>query len=165
MFTNSKQSPSLHLSSKLYGPAVPTQISNTIGLMQHRLYFSPHQFPVTDVDTVGDSEAFQLLKDYIKEQSSLVRDSPLIFHGTDSDGKRFICKYANKSNWKRRFGPQVPFKRCQFSLLVKWDKYGFYIHSSRPNSVFNTVKSESKTYQIIHRKCVIGCEFHNHVDS
>ena len=58
-----------NITTKLYAPPIPTQISNTIGLTGDRLYFSPHHVPVTDVDTAGDSEAFQQLKDYIKHQS------------------------------------------------------------------------------------------------
>lgn len=149
------------ITTDLYAPPKPTQISNTIGLIGNRLYFSPHQFPVTDVDTAGDSEAFQQLKDYIINQSSLVGDSPLIFHGTESGGKRFICKYALKYNWEKKFGPQTPFKRCSFALVVKWDKYGFYINSSKPNPLYNRAPgSDNKT--IILRKYVVGCEFHNH---
>ena len=148
----------------LYAPPVPTQISNTIGLTGERLYFSPHQFPVTDVNTAGDSEAFQQLKDYITSQSSLVGDSPLIFHGTDLGSKRFICKYALKSNWKERFGLETPFKRCSFALVVKWDKYGFYINSSKPKPLHNKVKYAryGNSMDMIQRKCVVGCEFHCH---
>jgi len=145
-----------NITTGLYAPPIPTQISNTIGLTGDRLYFSPHQFPVTDVDTAGDSEAFQQLKDYINNQSSLVGDSPLVFHGTESGGKRFICKYALKYNWEKKFGPQTPFKRCAFAIVVKWDKYGFYINSSRPNHL------HSRVPRIIQRKCVVGCEFHCH---
>ena len=150
-----------NITTKLYAPPIPTQISNTIGLTGDRLYFSPHQFPVTDVDTAGDSEAFQQLKDYIKHQSSLVGDSPLVFHGTESGGKRFICKYALKSNWKEQFGP---FKRCTFAIVVKWDKYGFYINSSKPKPLHNRVKygRYGGSMDIIQRKCVVGCEFHCH---
>ena len=150
-----------NITTKLYAPPIPTQISNTIGLRGDRLYFSPHQFPVTDVDTAGDSEAFQQLKDYIKHQSSLVGDSPLVFHGTESGGKRFICKYALKSNWKEQFGP---FKRCTFAIVVKWDKYGFYINSSKPKPLHNRVKygRYGDSMDIIQRKCVVGCEFHCH---
>ena len=153
-----------NITTELYAPPIPTQISNTIGLTGDRLYFSPHQFPVTDVDTAGDSEAFQQLKDYIKYQSSLVGDSPLVFHGTESGGKRFICKYALKYNWKDRFGPQTPFKRCAFAIVVKWDKYGFYINSSKPNHLHNRVpgKTQLDDEHIIQRKCVVGCEFHCH---
>ena len=147
-----------NITTGLYAPPIPTQISNTIGLTGDRLYFSPHQFPVTDVDTAGDSEAFQQLKDYINNQSSLVGDSPLVFHGTESGGKRFICKYALKYNWEKKFGPQTPFKRCAFAIVVKWDKYGFYINSSRPNHLHSRVPS----HHIIQRKCVVGCEFHCH---
>jgi len=150
-----------NITTKLYAPPISTQISNTIGLTGDRLYFSPHQFPVTDVDTAGDSEAFQQLKDYIKHQSSLVGDSPLVFHGTESGGKRFICKYALKSNWKEQFGP---FKRCTFAIVVKWDKYGFYINSSKPKPLHNRVKygRYGDSMDIIQRKCVVGCEFHCH---
>jgi len=155
-----------NITTELYAPPIPTQISNTIGLTGNRLYFSPHQFPVTDVDTAGDSEAFQQLKDYIKHQSSLVGDSPLVFHGTDSGSKRFICKYALKSHWKEQFGSETPFKRCAFAIVVKWDKYGFYINSSKPNPLYNRVTTKSgcrtKVEHIIQRKCVIGCEFHCH---
>ena len=151
-----------NITTELYSPPIPTQISNTIGLTGDRLYFSPHQFPVTDVDTAGDSEAFQQLKAYIKHQSSVVGDSPLVFHGTESGGKRFICKYALKSHWKDRFGPQTPFKRCAFAIVVKWDKYGFYINSSKPNHLHNRVPGKTDDKHIIQRKCVVGCEFHCH---
>ena len=144
------------ITTAIYHPPKPTQVSNTIGLNSDRLYFSPHQFPVTDVETAGDSEAFEQLKNYIIAQSYLVGDSPLVFHGTDFGCKRFICKYALKSNWKEQFG-QTPFKRCKFSLVVKWDKYGFYIHSSKPKPLYNSFIS-----MIIQRKCVVGCEYHNH---
>ena len=122
-----------NITAELYAPPIPTQISNTIGLTNNRLYFSPHQFPVTDVNTAGDSEAFQQLKDYITYQSSLVGDSPLIFHGTDLGSKRFICKYALKSNWKERFGLETPFKRCSFAIVVKWDKFGFISTHQNPS--------------------------------
>ena len=120
----------------------------------------PRQFPMTDVDTAGNSEAFKQLKDYIKHQSSTVGDSPWIFHGTDdSGGKRFVCKYAYKSYWKGQSGG--PYQGCRFSLLVKWDKYGFYIHSSKPNPLYNF----DGPSRIIQRKCVVGCEFHDHEDA
>jgi len=153
-----------NITAELYAPPIPTQISNTIGLTGDRLYFSPHQFPVTDVDTAGDSEAFQQLKDYITYQSSLVGDSPLIFHGTDLGSKRFICKYALKSNWKERFGLETPFKRCSFAIVVKWDKFGFYINSSKPKPLHNKVKygRYGNSMDMIQRKCVVGCEFHCH---
>ena len=155
-----------NITTELYAPPIPTQISNTIGLTGNRLYFSPRQFPVTNVDTAGDSEAFEQLKYYIKHQSSLVGDSPLVFHGTDSGSKRFICKYALKSHWKEQFGAQTPFKRCAFAIVVKWDKYGFYINSSNPNPLHNRVTTKSgcrtKLEDIIQRKCVIGCECHCH---
>ena len=153
-----------NITAELYAPPIPTQISNTIGLTNNRLYFSPHQFPVTDVNTAGDSEAFQQLKDYITYQSSLVGDSPLIFHGTDLGSKRFICKYALKSNWKERFGLETPFKRCSFAIVVKWDKFGFYINSSKPKPLHNKVKygRYGNSMDMIQRKCVVGCEFHCH---
>jgi len=51
--------------------------------------------------------------------------------------------------------------RGRFSLLVKWDKYGFYIHSSKPNPLYNF----DGLSHIIQRKCVVGCEFHDHEDA
>ena len=55
----------------------------------------PRQFPMTDVDTAGNSEAFKQLKDYIKHQSSTVGDSPWIFHGTDDSGGKTFDDSSN----------------------------------------------------------------------
>jgi len=38
---------------------------------------------------------------------------------------------------------------------VKWDTYGYYIHTSKPNPTYDE-------HGLINRKDVVGCEFHNH---
>ena len=143
------------VTTALYAAPKVIEVGNRLGLSAERLYFSPKQFPVTDLENAGDNETFKQLKDYIIEQSLLAGNSPVVYHGTDCRSKRFICKYALEKNWKEKFG-NIPFTRCKFSLLVKWDKYGYYIHTSKPEPTY------SGDNYLIERKCVVGCEFHNH---
>ena len=143
------------VTTALYAAPKVIEVGNRLGLSAERLYFSPKQFPVTDLENAGDNETFKQLKDYIIEQSLLAGNSPVVYHGTDCRSKRFICKYALEKNWKEKFG-NIPFTRCKFSLLVKWDKYGYYIHTSKPEPTYF-----GDNY-LIERKCVVGCEFHNH---
>ena len=114
------------------------------------------QFPVTDLENAGDNETFKQLKDYIVGQSLLAGNSPVILECTRPGCKRFMCKYAldNEKNWRQKFG-NVPFTRCKFSFSVKWDTYGYYIHTSKPNPTYDE-------HGLIDRKDVVGCEFHNH---
>jgi len=142
------------VTTALYAPPEVIEVGNMLGLSAERLYFSPKQFPVTDLENAGDNEIFKQLKDYIVGQSLLAGNSPVVFHGTDFGRKRFICKYALEKNWKQKFG-NTPFARCKFSFLVKWDKYGYYIHTSKPNPTYDE-------HDLIDRRFVVGCEFHNH---
>jgi len=128
------------ITTALYSPPKLIEVCNKLGLTGERLYFNPKQFPVTNLATAGDNETFQQLKRYVVDQSSVAANSPVVFHGTDHGCKRFSCKHA----------------RCKFSFLVKWDQYGYYICISRPNPSYDEVHS------MIHRKCVVGCEFHSH---
>jgi len=128
------------ITTALYSPPKLIEVCNKLGLTGERLYFNPKQFPVTNLATAGDNDTFQQLKRYIVNQSSVAGNSPVVFHGTDHGCKRFSCKHV----------------RCKFSFLVKWDQYGYYICISRPNPSYDEV------HWIIHRKCVVGCEFHSH---
>ena len=129
------------ITTALYAPLKLIEVCNKLGLSGERLYFNPRQFPVTNVETAGDNEVLQQLKQYVVNQSSVAGNcSPVVFHGTASSAKRFNCKQAG----------------CKFSFSVKWDQYGYYICTSRPNPTYDEVHS------MIHRKCVVGCEFHSH---
>ena len=118
------------ITTALYSPPKLIEVCNKLGLSGERLYFNPKQFPVTNVETAGDDETFQQLKQYIVNQSS-AQNSP-VFHGTSS-AKRFNCKHAG----------------CKFSFSVKWDQFGYYICISRPNPTYDEV------HTMIHRKCVV----------
>ena len=142
------------ITTSLYAPPKVIEVGNKLGLSAKRLYFSPKQFPVTDLDNAGDTETFKRLKDYIVEQSLLAGNSPVVFHGTDCGSKRFVCKYTLEKNWKQKFG-HAPYTRCKFSFSVKWDTYGYYIHTSKPNPTYDE-------HGLIDRRYVVGCEFHNH---
>ena len=143
-----------NITTVLYAPPKLIDVCNELGLSGKRLYFSPLQFPVTNVETAGDNEVFQQLKDYIVEQSSKAGNSPVVFHSTQPGCKRFVCKYSLKNGWEDKFG-KAPFIRCKFSFSVKWDQYGYYIHISKPNPTFSD-------HSMIRRECVVGCEFHSH---
>jgi len=127
------------VSPNLYAPPKLIEVCNELGLSGKRLYFSPKQFPVTNVENAGDNDTFQQLQQYIINQSSVVGNSPVVFQGTNPGCKRFGCKHAH----------------CKFSFLVKWDQYGYYIHISKPNPTYGD-------HSMIDRKCVVGCEFHSH---
>jgi hypothetical protein len=142
------------ITTALYSPPKVIEVGNMLGLSAERLYFSPKQFPVIDLENAGDNDIFKQLKDYIVGQSLLAGNSPVVFHGTHCGRKRFICKYALEKNWKQKFGNN-PFARCKFSFSVKWDTYGYYIHTSKPNPTCDE-------HDLIDRKDVVGCEFHNH---
>jgi len=156
------------LTTSLYAPPKLIDVCNEIGLSGNRLYFSPKQFPVTNLKDAGDNETFKQLKQYIVKQSSANGNSPVVLHGTDSNGHnpstRFICKYAIPRNWKNKFGKDTPFRRCKFTFLVKWDEYGYYIHTSKPNpscgKQVGCVMYDKDNN--IFRQHVVGCEFHNH---
>ena len=128
------------ITTALYAPPKLIEVCNKLGLSGERLYFNPRQFPVTNVAIAGDNDTFQQLKQYIVNQSSVAGNSPVVFEGTNSGCKRFICKCAH----------------CKFSFSVKWDRFGYYIHTSRPNPTY------TGDHSMIDRKCVVGCEFHNH---
>ena len=142
------------ITTALYSPPKVIEVGNMLGLSAERLYFSPKQFPVTDLENAGDNETFKQLKDYIVGQSLLAGNSPVVFNKTDCGSKRFVCKYTLEKNWKQKFG-NAPFTRCKFSVSVKWDTYGYYIHTSKPNPTCDE-------HDLIDRKDVVGCEFHNH---
>ena len=142
------------ITTALYAPPKVIEVGNMLGLSAERLYFSQKQFPVTDLENAGDNETFKQLKDYIVGQSLLAGNSPVVFCKTDCGSKRFVCKYTLEKNWKQKFG-NAPFTRCKFSFLVKWDTYGYYIHTSKPNPTYDE-------HGLINRKDVVGCEFHNH---
>jgi len=142
------------ITTALYSPPKVIEVGNMLGLSAERLYFSPKQFPVTDLENAGDNETFKQLKDYIVGQSLLAGNSPVVFNKTDCGSKRFVCKYTLEKNWKQKFG-NAPFTRCKFSVSVKWDTYGYYIHTSKPNPTYDE-------HGLINRKDVVGCEFHNH---
>ena len=147
-----QSAPSVPIS--LYAPPKVIEVGNKLGLSAKRLYFSPKQFPVTDLENAGDNETFKRLKDYIVEQSSLTGNSPVILECTRPGCKRFVCKYSLEKNWKQKFG-NAPFTRCKFSFSVKWNTYGYYIHTSKPNHTYDE-------HRLIDRRYVVGCEFHNH---
>jgi len=144
------------ITTALYSPPKEIEVGNRLGVSAKRLYFSAKQFPV-DMENAGDNEIFKQLKAYIVGQSSLAGNSPVVFHGSDCMSKRFVCKYTLEKNWKQKFG-NAPFTRCKYSLLVKWDKYGYYICTSKPDPTYTT----GEKHRLIQRKCVVGCEFHNH---
>ena len=153
------------ITTTLYTPPKLINVCNELGLSGKRLYFSPIQFPITNVETAGDNETFDQLKEYIVKQSSTDGNSPVVFHSTQPSCKRFVCKYTLRKEWERKFGDS-PFLRCKFSFSVKWDKYGYYIHISKPNPTYGASVGcciYDEDQQMIHRKNVVGCEFHSHM--
>ena len=87
-----------------------------------RLYFCPKQFPVPfNLDKVWDSISFKRLKWFIK-YSSKQGDSPIHYSGKDRDlsSARFRCSQSKAG--------EARAQRCPFSLTVKVDQYGYYIH-------------------------------------
>ena len=78
-----------------------------------RLYFSPRQFPTPVELQYGDiDDSFYSLKDYIIEQSK--KEGEVSCRGGGKPGKsvKFSCKTKN----------------CKFNFILKWDKYGYFIH-------------------------------------
>lgn len=99
--------------SSLYAPPKPICLHDYFGARTDvRLYFSPRQFPTPMNLLHGDCcTSFENLKTYVFEQSK--RNGEVAFTGgTRGKSGRFSCKK----------------KTCKFHFIVKWDKYGYYIH-------------------------------------
>ena len=95
-----------------------------------RLYFSPHQFPTPMKLQYADiEESFDSLKEYIIECSKKEGEVSCNSGGKPGVSKRFSCKT----------------KQCKFCFILKWDKYGYYIHHN------------DDSY-----KDFVGCFVHNH---
>ena len=97
-----------------------------------RLYFSPRQFPTPiDLKSAGTCDTFYLLRDYIVEQSK-------------KDGK-VSCRGGSKPGYSVRFSCIT--KECKFHFVLKWDKYGYYIHHHNAD---------------LNDGLFVGCADHNH---
>ena len=108
-----------------------------------RLYFSPRQFPTpVNLAAAGEEKYFGQLKEYIR-QSSETSGSPVVCNG-GSGFKQFVCRHGK--NQKMKVGSES--NSCSFQFLVKWDKYGYYVHLFRVNRD-NMLTS-------------VGCRYHNH---
>lgn len=95
-----------------------------------RLYFSPRQFPTPMKLQYADiEESFDSLKEYIIDCSTKEGEVSCNSGGKPGVSKRFSCKT----------------KQCKFYFVVKWDKYGYYIHHNDDSS-----------------KGFVGCFVHNH---
>lgn len=106
------------ITPSLYAPAKLIGLRDYFGIKEcARLYFSPLQFP-TPVDLqMGDTcESFELLKSYIITQSK--KEGEVSCRGGRKKGRsvRFSCKTKN----------------CGFYFVLKWDRYGYYIHHHNP---------------------------------
>lgn len=131
----------LALQTTIFEPPRPIFLRDYIGVdglrgPHERLYFSPYQFPTPDnLDDAVYCNVFRVLVYYI-EQSSKLGDSPVVHNGGSRlDSRRFVCSYSNrKSRDKKNSG----LDQCQFSFLVEWDKYGYFIPTTA------------------------GCMYHNH---
>lgn len=98
----------------LYSPPQQHDVCDFISVStDERLYFSPKQFPTPiDLNEAGKNSTFQLLRTYI-EYASEKGGSPVVCKYGKPGSKRFVCKHS---------------KDCKYFFLVKWDKYGYYIH-------------------------------------
>ena len=78
-----------------------------------QLHFSPIQFPSpVKLDDGDNCESFTRLKQYIIEQSKKEGEVACSGGGKKGKSRRFTCKT----------------KLCKFYFVLKWDKYGYYIH-------------------------------------
>ena len=108
-----------------------------------RLYFSPRQFPTpVNLAAAGEEKYFGRLKEYIR-RSSETSGSPVVCNG-GSGFKQFVCRHAKNQKMK----VENESNSCSFQFLVKWDKYGYYVHLFRVNRD-NMLTS-------------VGCRYHNH---
>lgn len=95
-----------------------------------RLYFSPRQFPTPiDLWSADICDSFNLLRYYIIEQSK-------------KEGE-LSCRGGSKPGCSVRFSCTT--KTCKFHFVLKWDKYGYYIH-----------------YHNVDLNRFVGCAEHNH---
>ena len=103
-----------------------------------RLYLDPDKFPLPPAGVkVASSLQFNAVKGYIRLMA-MKAGNPVVCNGSNGkeDSKVFRCAecYRKKSD---KVSPVSKYKAsCDFSLTLKWDSIGFYIHLNEFGSYF-----------------------------
>ena len=95
-----------------------------------RLYLDPDKFPLppAGVDVAGSLQ-FKAVKGYIRLMA-MKAGNPVVCNGSGGkvDSKVFVCADCYRKNGRENSPISKHKGSCDFSLTLKWDSIGFYIH-------------------------------------